>query len=1007
MTATDDAVAALDDLIASRLEPVTPFMALVSDYSDGMVRIQRLTDDAPDTQGYARIGGFNIEVGNIKVGDVVTCLPVAGGIPVVVGRVEVAAGIFPYAAGTDYGDMEDSSTGIIAAAALAQASGRWLTLAGTFRVDAKFTIAANADLRLATFLCNSTAFTPVVVGSDVDGVAVNNIEVYLPTIINTAHVVGSGWSGSSSGAEVSNLTSSTVHVKKIEGFVNGLKMSAHDGANMANHIYIRELKNNRRNLRIEPADTTGYVNNSTFYEGRLWYNSGEGVEVAGTRQISITYPAGGKSPNNHKFYNQIVEGDTPEFHLACTGDNNVFFGLRWETVTVDPKVAWTQNSSSEFASKNLIFLGKYAGDIVETTSANSSGNKIITIDDLGGGGGGGSGDVVGPSSSVASEVALFDGTSGKLLKRATGTGIAKLTSGVLGTAAASDLPSGIDAAKIGGGTVSNTEFGFLDGVGSAIQTQLNGKAATSHTHTASDVTNFDTQVRTSRLDQMAAPTASVSLNSQKITNLLDPTNAQDAASKAYVDAIASGLDLKASVRVASTGNVTISSPGASIDGVSLSAGNRVLLKDQTTGSQNGIYLWNGAAVAMTRATDADSSAEVTSGMFVFVEEGSANADQGFALTTNNPITLGTTALVFTQISGAGQITAGVGLQKSGNQLSIDSTVATLAGSQTLTNKTLTAPSISSPTGLVKGDVGLGNVDNTSDATKNAAAATLSNKTLTTPTISDLTNMQHDHSAANKGGTLAASAYPTMVGDSGSGGTQGAVPAPAAGDAAANKFLNADGTWKTAPGAGGGSGDVVGPASSVASEIVLFDGTTGKLVKRATGSGIVKATSGVYSTVTAPSGDIVGTSDSQTLTNKTLGSFTATGDSTLGDGDGDVTIIQGHLRHKSAAPSITAGVALGTGGSMGASIVGTDQAGEITITAGSTGRTTGLAATISFATARPNSNYAIKLTPATQGASSNAVQWITNNNTNSFTISFNVAPTATTYGWFYAILEWTN
>jgi hypothetical protein len=112
-------------------------------------------------------------------------------------------------------------------------------------------------------------------------------------------------------------------------------------------------------------------------------------------------------------------------------------------------------------------------------------------------------------------------------------------------------------------------------------------------------------------------------------------------------------DWKESVRAASTANINLSAPGASIDGVAMSAGNRFLAKDQSTGSQNGIYVWNGAAVAATRATDADTSAEVTSGLGVEVEEGTANADKRFRLNTNNPIVLGTTALVFGEVSGGG------------------------------------------------------------------------------------------------------------------------------------------------------------------------------------------------------------------------------------------------------------------------------------------------------------------------------------------------------------------
>lgn len=179
-----------------------------------------------------------------------------------------------------------------------------------------------------------------------------------------------------------------------------------------------------------------------------------------------------------------------------------------------------------------------------------------------------------------------------------------------------------------------------------------------------------------RLDQLAAPTASVSMGSQKITNVLDPTSAQDAATKNYVDSMAQGLDIKASVRVATTAAGTLASSfenGDTVDGVVLATGDRILIKDQASGSENGIYTVN-ATGAPTRATDADSSADVTSGLFTFVAEGTTNADSGWTLTTNDPIVLGTTALSFTQFSGAGQVTAGAGLTKTGN------TINAIAGS---------------------------------------------------------------------------------------------------------------------------------------------------------------------------------------------------------------------------------------------------------------------------------------------------------------------------------------
>lgn len=174
-----------------------------------------------------------------------------------------------------------------------------------------------------------------------------------------------------------------------------------------------------------------------------------------------------------------------------------------------------------------------------------------------------------------------------------------------------------------------------------------------------------------RLDQITAPTADVSLNSKKIVNLLDPGSPQDAATKNYVDGIAAGgVYWKAPVRVASTVNVTVSAPGTTIDGVTMASGDRVGLVGQTTTTENGIYIWNGSAAAMTRASDADTSAEVKSGIAFFVNEGTNNADSSWVLTTNDPITLGSTGLTFVQFSGLGQITAGSGLTKTGNTLNV-------------------------------------------------------------------------------------------------------------------------------------------------------------------------------------------------------------------------------------------------------------------------------------------------------------------------------------------------
>ena len=156
-----------------------------------------------------------------------------------------------------------------------------------------------------------------------------------------------------------------------------------------------------------------------------------------------------------------------------------------------------------------------------------------------------------------------------------------------------------------------------------------------------------------RLDQLSAPSGPVNFGSQRATGLADGVNPSDAATVGQITAAMAGLDVKQSVRVASTANANLASPGAAVDGVTLAGGDRVLLKNQTNGAENGVYVFNGSAAAMTRAPDADTAAEVNPGMFIIVEEGTNNGDQIWILTTNNPITLGTTALTFARFPTGG------------------------------------------------------------------------------------------------------------------------------------------------------------------------------------------------------------------------------------------------------------------------------------------------------------------------------------------------------------------
>jgi hypothetical protein len=221
--------------------------------------------------------------------------------------------------------------------------------------------------------------------------------------------------------------------------------------------------------------------------------------------------------------------------------------------------------------------------------------------------------------------------------------------------------------------VSDTEIGYLNGVTSGIQAQLDAKLALAG----------------------GTMTGALAMGTNKITGLGTPTDSADAATKAYVDALGEGLHIHASVVAATTANITLATDvenGDVLDGVTLATGNRILVKNQSTASENGIYVV-AASGAPSRAADFDSSAEIDGGDFVFVTGGTANDNKGY-VQTNTVGTIGTDAIEFTQFSGAGTFTAGNGLTLTDTVFSINTSItADLSTAQTLTNKTLTSPKI--------------------------------------------------------------------------------------------------------------------------------------------------------------------------------------------------------------------------------------------------------------------------------------------------------------------------
>jgi len=245
-----------------------------------------------------------------------------------------------------------------------------------------------------------------------------------------------------------------------------------------------------------------------------------------------------------------------------------------------------------------------------------------------------------------------------------------------------------------------TSVGVLTGLVSSGTIQANTSVVTDSLTALG--TNVTVTAGGENANVVLAPTGTgtVDVSSKRITSVAAPSAATDAATKGYVDANSQGLDVKQSVRAGTTANIALDGTVTTVDGVALANGDRVLVKAQTTASQNGIYVVG--AEAWTRSIDTDATGKITGGTFTFVEEGSTQADTGWVVSTNGTIAVGTDAIAFTQFSGAGQYSAGSGLTLVGTEFSanVDGSTIDISGGaiHVKDGLTLVTPNIGVATG---------------------------------------------------------------------------------------------------------------------------------------------------------------------------------------------------------------------------------------------------------------------------------------------------------------------
>jgi len=862
----------------------------------------------------------NVAGGNITTGGAVAATGnVTGGNLITAGDVEAATGTITDLDGDTATFTGNVSGGNISTAGVVSATGNVtggnITTAGD--VEAATGTIATLDGTTATFTGNV----------DGDNLNATNKVTAGDTVEATGNVIGGNITTAGSVDATGNLTGGNV---VSSGDVSTVTVTATGnvaGGNLTTGGVVDATGNveGANFLTGGTVDATGNVDGGNINTGGVVVATGNidggNINTAGVVEATGNVAGGNlttagevDATGNVNGGNVVSGGDVSTVTVTATGNvegaNLVTAGdVTTATVTASGNIEGGNISTAGDVDAATGTIATLDGTTASFTGNVSGGNISTagdveaatgTITDLDGDTASFTGNVSGGNIATAGVVsATGNVTGGNLITAGTVDATGNVTGGNLSTAGDVEAATGTitdldgDTAtftgNVSGGNISTAgafEAGSADVSGNVDADNVNTDQVTSNN---GDLT-LTAQAGNNSVVLEATGTGTISANSTRITNLAEPTQATDATTKQYVDGVAQGLDIKGSVKAATTAalasftydngtdgvgaTITADANGAlEIDGVTIADDDIVLIKNEAGANApyNGIYVATEAgdastAFVLTRATNFDVGTEMPGG-FVFVEQGTTNEDAGFVCTTDSPVTVGTTDITFEQFSGAGSIVAGEGLAKSGNEISAnvdDETTAIVADTIVVkASANLTTPNIGNATGNSLTLTGNGQIDATTlelssdaniggavDATGNVTGGNLitaGDVEAATGTITDLDGDTATFTGNVEGGNLITAGAIDATGNV----TGGNLSTAGDVEAATGTIATLDGTTATFTGnVSGGNLTTAGDVEAATGTITDLDGDTATFTGNVEGGNLVTAGDVTTATVTA-------------------------------------------------------------------------------------------------------------------------------------------------------------